>query len=143
VIPSLCLVATLLFFQSIYRHSFTSPFIAIIKTGGSTLVNKEMALLTSDERRQTGSLWNTEATAFQSWEATFKVKIRGKGHEGAKGLAFWYVEELGAMGNMWGFVDTFKGIGVVIGNSSSLTRMFSSSSHFLYTQLCVTRSCCN
>lgn len=49
---------------------------------------------------------------YTDWEAEFDINIGSKSRKGADGLAFWYTEDRGVSGDVFGSKDLWKGLGI-------------------------------
>jgi mannose-binding lectin 1 len=81
------------------------------RISGHASASDEYIRLTQQSDSQKGLLWSLIPSSAESWEVEFLFKISG-GAVGADGLAFWYTEEPGHEGNVFGAVEPWKGLGI-------------------------------
>jgi mannose-binding lectin 1 len=79
---------------------------------GSAAVMSDGVQLTSGPK-QRGSVWHPQVVGFASWEVHIRFSVRGSSGEGDNGMAFWYVNSPGEEGDLFGYRDMFRGLGVI------------------------------
>lgn len=87
---------------------------------GSTIVTKNYVRLTSDDQSLSGSLWNQVPVMSRNWEAHVNFKVHGKGKDlFGDGLAIWYARDRMVMGPVFGSVDFFSGLAIIVDTYSN------------------------
>lgn len=102
-----------------YKYSFKPPYLAQ-KDGsvpfweytGNAIASEESVRITPSLRSQKGSIWTKMKTAFEWWEVEIVFRVTGRGRIGADGLAFWFTEEKGVEGPVFGSSDMWRGLGI-------------------------------
>ncbi|KAJ1973889.1 hypothetical protein H4R34_004924 [Dimargaris verticillata] len=69
--------------------------------------------LSTSEVNSEGAIWSNRKNPHQYWEAVFSFHIQGHGAVGSDGLAFWYTQDRGHAGPLYGNEDPFKGLGII------------------------------
>jgi len=82
--------------------------------GGDSLAFEDRVLLTSDVPSRNGWLWSENPIGLSKWEGIFAIKISGKNRLFGDGLAFWATEEPKVTGDVMGYMNKWKGLGVII-----------------------------
>jgi len=97
------------------QHSFVvPPKIPWWTLAGDASATEEFIRLTPDRQSKMGSMWSTEPGKLEDWEAIFRFKVHGQGELGADGLAFWYTQTKGSVGDFFGAQEHFVGLGIII-----------------------------
>lgn len=105
---------------------------------GSTMVTNNYVRLTPDLQSKTGALWNSvvrphatpqtyQLTLFlfqpcqvRNWEVHIHFKVHGKGKDlFGDGLAVWYAKDRMESGPVFGNVDPFHGLAVILDTYSN------------------------
>uniref|UniRef100_UPI00358E608A vesicular integral-membrane protein VIP36-like n=1 Tax=Myxine glutinosa TaxID=7769 RepID=UPI00358E608A len=83
---------------------------------GSVIVTSNHLRLTSDHQSQQGAVWNTMPSYVTDWELQVHFKLHGSGKKGlhGDGFAIWYAKEKLHLGTVFGSVDMFSGLGVLV-----------------------------
>lgn len=79
---------------------------------GNAIANEEMLRVTPSLKSQSGQVWTKNSVNFDWWEVEMIFRVTGRGRIGADGLAFWYTEERGTPGPVFGSNDMWKGLGI-------------------------------
>nr|WBW70088.1 venom protein [Lampona murina] len=102
-----------------YKYSFKGPYLAQ-KDGtvpfwehfGNAIASEEMVRITPSLRSKKGSIWTKNKTTFDWWQIEVVFRVNGRGRLGADGFAFWYTENKGVEGPVFGSNDHWSGLGV-------------------------------
>ncbi|XP_015918177.1 protein ERGIC-53 [Parasteatoda tepidariorum] len=102
-----------------YKYSFKGPYLAQ-KDGtvpfwehfGNAIASEEMVRITPSLRSKKGSIWTKNKTNFDWWEVEVVFRVNGRGRLGADGFAFWYTDNKGVEGPVFGSNDHWNGLGV-------------------------------
>ncbi|KAG8193289.1 hypothetical protein JTE90_003776 [Oedothorax gibbosus] len=102
-----------------YKYSFKGPYLAQ-KDGtvpfwehfGNAIASEEMVRITPSLRSKKGSIWSKNKTNFDWWQVEVIFRVNGRGRLGADGFAFWYTENKGVEGPVFGNNDHWTGLGV-------------------------------
>ncbi|XP_035229914.1 protein ERGIC-53-like [Stegodyphus dumicola] len=102
-----------------YKYSFKGPYLAQ-KDGtvpfwehfGNAIASEEMVRITPSLRSKKGSIWTKNKTNFDWWQVEVVFRVNGRGRLGADGFAFWYTENKGVEGPVFGSNDHWVGLGV-------------------------------
>lgn len=102
-----------------YKYSFKGPYLAQ-KDGtvpfwehfGNAIASEEMVRITPSLRSKKGSIWTKNKTNFDWWQVEVVFRVNGRGRLGADGFAFWYTENKGVEGPVFGSNDHWAGLGV-------------------------------
>ncbi|XP_044744012.1 vesicular integral-membrane protein VIP36 [Chrysoperla carnea] len=87
---------------------------------GSTLVTNDYIRLTPDEQSKNGALWNTEPCLINNWELQIHFKVHGKGKDlFGDGLAIWYTKDRMLNGPVFGNIDYFNGLAIILDTYSN------------------------
>jgi len=100
---------------SAFMHSFKPPFsekLYFWEAGAGTKITREYIELTPAKQASTGFFWNVKKTNMKDWEAVFDFKLQGRVDLGGDGFAFWFVENKGLIGPVYGSTDYWTGLGV-------------------------------
>ena len=68
--------------------------------------------LTDGTPGKSGGIWATNPNPHKEWQVTLGFTANGKGVDGGKGLAFWYVRDRARAGNTFGGPDHWAGMGI-------------------------------
>lgn len=74
------------------------------------MVADDYLRLTPASTSRVGYMWNTQRVDMLDWEVVLEFKISGGGRLGADGLAFWYAQESGIEGPVFGSKDNWVGL---------------------------------
>ncbi|KAJ8311485.1 hypothetical protein KUTeg_010840 [Tegillarca granosa] len=103
-----------------YKYSFKGPHLCqsdksvpFWEYGGDAIASDESIRITPSLRSQKGWAWAKEPVTFDQWSVEIVFKVTGRGRIGADGLAFWYTQEKGEGGPVFGNKDQWKGLGVI------------------------------
>lgn len=82
---------------------------------GSASLQENFLRLTNDRASKRASVWSTTRVQLDEWSTTIRFRVSGQGKRlFGDGLAFWFTaNEAHRDGTLHGFVDTFKGFGVI------------------------------
>lgn len=87
---------------------------------GSTMVTANYVRLTPDQQSMQGSLWNSVPVTVRNWELQVQLKIHGKGKDlFGDGMALWYAKDRMRTGPVFGNMDYFYGLAVIIDTYSN------------------------
>ncbi|CAG0894759.1 unnamed protein product [Cyprideis torosa] len=102
-----------------YKFSFKGPYLAqkdnsvpFFEYFGNAIASEESVRITPSLKSQRGSIWTKNQASFANWEVELVFRVTGRGRVGADGLAFWFVENKGVDGPVFGAPDYWKGLGV-------------------------------
>eukprot|EP01130_Rhizamoeba_saxonica_P013378 TRINITY_DN570_c0_g1_i2.p1 TRINITY_DN570_c0_g1~~TRINITY_DN570_c0_g1_i2.p1 ORF type:complete len:564 (-),score=170.01 TRINITY_DN570_c0_g1_i2:49-1740(-) len=103
-----------------YEHSFKAPYyvsgtsLPFWDFGGDTIITEDFIRLTSAQESLRGYLWNKKPVNFDDWSFILTFSIGSDQRGGADGLAAWYTEERGIIGDIFGNQDKWNGLGVFV-----------------------------
>ncbi|CAM1292150.1 LMAN1 (predicted), partial [Pycnogonum litorale] len=102
-----------------YKYCFKGPYLAqhdgsipFWEHGGHAQASDDTIRITSSLKSQKGRVWSKLSTTFQWWQAEITFRISSSGRVGADGLAFWFTEQKGTEGAIFGSNDKWKGLGI-------------------------------
>jgi len=102
-----------------YKYSFKGPYLGqkdgsvpFWTYGGSAIASEESVRITPSLRSKKGFIWSKNKTDFDWWDVEFIFRVTGRGRIGADGLAFWYTDEPGQDGPVFGSSDRWRGLGI-------------------------------
>ncbi|XP_077296985.1 vesicular integral-membrane protein VIP36 [Arctopsyche grandis] len=108
------------------EHSLTRPYqgtgttIPFWDLVGHTMVTPKQVRITPDEQSRSGAIWNSVACSSRNWELQIEFKIHGKGKDlFGDGLAIWYVRDRMITGPVFGNMDYFTGLAVILDTYSN------------------------
>src|SRR6218665_85740 len=100
-----------------YKYSFKGPYLAqrdgtvpFWEYSGASIASEEMVRVTPSLRSKKGQIWTRQRTNFEWWEVEFVFRVNGKGRIGADGLAFWFTDQRGVEGPVYGSSDHWRGL---------------------------------
>lgn len=98
-----------------YMHSFQPPLGEKLfhwNTGADASLTPDYVQLTPATQGSTGIFWNTKKANMMMWEAVFDFQLAGRTDMGGDGFAFWYTDQMGLVGPVYGSNDYWNGLGV-------------------------------
>ncbi|XP_021951686.1 protein ERGIC-53 [Folsomia candida] len=103
-----------------YKYSFKPPYLSqkdgtvpFWEHSGNAIASEENLRITPSLKSQKGMIWSKLPTAFEWWEVEILFRVTGRGRIGADGLAFWFTEQKGVEGPVFGTSDKWVGLGVL------------------------------
>jgi mannose-binding lectin 2 len=106
---------------SLRTHTLNQPYLDSdmqsrwFDFGGDTIIRTDSYIrLTSDKPSQSGWLFSRVPLTATNWEVEIEFKITGKNNLYGDGLAMWVTRQRGQMGQVFGSVDNFEGLGLFI-----------------------------
>lgn len=103
-----------------YKYSFKGPRLSV--TGetipfwnitGDAVPGEDQIRVVPSLRGKSGGVWSKYAFPHSDWEVVVTFRVQGKGRVGADGLVIWLVEEPAHMGSVFGYMNKWKGLGVI------------------------------
>lgn len=87
---------------------------------GSTMVTNNYVRLTPDSQSKQGALWNSVPCSVRNWELQVHFKVHGKGKDlYGDGFAIWYAKDRMIPGAVFGNMDYFQGLAVILDTYSN------------------------
>jgi len=87
---------------------------------GSVMVSQNQIRLTPDIQSRNGAIWNKYPCTSSDWELIINFRVHGStGALFGDGLAIWYVQQPGLLGNVFGSNDYFRGLGIFLDTYSN------------------------
>lgn len=87
---------------------------------GSTMVTNNYVRLTPDSQSKKGQLWNSVPCSVRNWELQVHFKVHGKGKDlYGDGFAIWYAKDRMVPGLVFGNMDYFQGLAVILDTYSN------------------------
>uniref|UniRef100_A0A1B6LHU9 L-type lectin-like domain-containing protein n=1 Tax=Graphocephala atropunctata TaxID=36148 RepID=A0A1B6LHU9_9HEMI len=87
---------------------------------GTTMVTSNYIRLTPDSQSMQGALWNSVPCHVRNWEIQIQFKVHGRGKElFGDGMAFWYARDRMRSGPVFGNMDFYQGLSVIIDTYSN------------------------
>lgn len=87
---------------------------------GSTMVTNNYIRLTPDLQSKEGAIWNTVPCNVRNWELQVHFKVHGKGKDlYGDGFAIWYAKERMITGPVFGNIDYFNGLAIILDTYSN------------------------
>ncbi|KAF4530601.1 hypothetical protein B566_EDAN006807 [Ephemera danica] len=87
---------------------------------GSTMVTNNYIRLTPDLQSKEGAIWNTVPCNVRNWELQVHFKVHGKGKDlYGDGFAIWYGKERMITGPVFGNMDYFNGLAIILDTYSN------------------------
>ncbi|KDR14191.1 vesicular integral-membrane protein VIP36 [Zootermopsis nevadensis] len=87
---------------------------------GSTIVTNNYVRLTPDSQSKQGLLWNSVPCNARNWQLQVHFKVHGKGKElYGDGFAIWYAKDRMVPGLVFGNMDYFQGLAVILDTYSN------------------------
>jgi len=96
-------------------HSFQPPLGEKLyhwNAGADATITPDYVQLTPATQGSTGIFWNTKKANMMMWEAVFDFQLAGRTDMGGDGFAFWYTDQMGLVGPVYGSSDYWNGLGV-------------------------------
>eukprot|EP00731_Ephydatia_muelleri_P017802 Em0010g900a len=104
-----------------YKYSFKGPYLVNSKGqipfwthGGNAIASEDQVRVCPSIRSRKGWVWANEIYTGGNWMVDVTLRVTGRLRNGADGLAIWFTETKGSEGPLFGNVDSFKGIGVIM-----------------------------
>ncbi len=99
--------------------SFRPPFVPRNgvqgwSVGAQAAIQKDFVRLTQQKQSQSGYMWTEKFAKMKDWEALIEFRITGERNIGGDGFAFWYTDGPNMVGNVFGAMDYWKGLGVFV-----------------------------
>ncbi|XP_069679328.1 vesicular integral-membrane protein VIP36 [Periplaneta americana] len=87
---------------------------------GSTMVTNNYVRLTPDSQSKQGALWNSVPCSVRNWELQVHFKVHGRGKDlYGDGFAIWYAKDRMIPGLVFGNMDFFQGLAVILDTYSN------------------------
>lgn len=101
--------------------SFSNPFskyeqgvIPGWQYGGAATMTNDYVSLTPASANQIGWIWSANPIKLPAWEVQLDFHIGGLSDRGAGGgMAFWFTNQQGRSGPIYGHDDSYQGLGVI------------------------------
>ncbi|XP_012936628.1 protein ERGIC-53 [Aplysia californica] len=110
-----------------YKMSFKGPHLVQRDNSvpfweyfGDALAGDEGIRITPSLRSKKGSVWSKNKLDSTGWEVEAGLRITGRGRVGADGMAIWFTEGRGSMGDdpnnlvVFGAADRWNGLGIFL-----------------------------
>ncbi|XP_026479110.1 vesicular integral-membrane protein VIP36 isoform X1 [Ctenocephalides felis] len=108
------------------EHSLVKPYqssgmaIPYWEFMGSTMVTTNYVRITPDQQSKTGAIWNSVPCQTRNWELQIQFHVHGKGKDlFGDGMAIWYAEQKMIPGPVFGNMDFFRGLAVILDTYSN------------------------
>ncbi|KAI9706735.1 MAG: hypothetical protein M1820_004705 [Bogoriella megaspora] len=102
-------------------HSLMSPYLDSDMQsrwwdfGGDTVIRADSYIrLTADRQSQSGWIFSRVPLTATNWEIEVEFSIKGEHNLYGDGLAMWLTKQRAQQGQVFGFVDKFEGLGLLI-----------------------------
>lgn len=108
-----------------YKQAFKKPFflyngsreIPHWEAFGSVIANPDFVRLTSSVPAQKGGIWNQVNNEHKNWQVEIAFQVNGRAYMGGDGFGFWYTQERMEAGEVYGFRDAWRGLGILFDTS--------------------------
>jgi len=100
---------------SAFMHSFKPPLadkLYFWEPGADAVITPAFVQLTPATQGSTGFIWNKKKANMKDWEAVFEFKLAGRKDMGGDGFAFWYTDQVGMVGPVYGSSDFWTGLAI-------------------------------
>ncbi|KAI0987685.1 hypothetical protein GJ496_008894, partial [Pomphorhynchus laevis] len=85
------------------------------KLVGNAYMTDGDVVLTRDAKAQSGGIWALQPVMFPAWEVEMEFHVNSNGRQlFGDGLVLWYVDDPNARGNVFGYKDYFRGMGLFL-----------------------------
>ncbi|KAK6633074.1 hypothetical protein RUM43_012817 [Polyplax serrata] len=108
------------------EHSLIKPYQATGTTTpywdilGNTIVTTNYVRLTPDSQSKNGAVWNQLPCNVRNWELQIHFKVHGSGKDlYGDGLAIWYARTKMVSGPVFGNMDYFQGLAIILDTYSN------------------------
>ncbi|CAG9819269.1 unnamed protein product [Phaedon cochleariae] len=108
------------------EHSLVKPYygsgldIPFWQFTGNTIVTPNYIRLVDDTQSRSGAIWNTLPVSSHNWDLQVHFKVHGKGKDlFGDGFAIWYAKNHSIAGPVFGSVDFFQGLAIILDTYSN------------------------
>lgn len=104
-----------------FRHSFKGPYlinsngvIPFWEFGGSAIPSEDQVRVCPSIKSRRGWVWTKERFSSANWMVDVTLRVTGRLKNGADGMAIWFTAERGSEGPVFGNVEWWHGMGVLL-----------------------------
>lgn len=104
-----------------YIYSFKGPNlmkgtykIPFWNYNGDAVAGGDQIRLVPSLRDKSGGIWSKYSFPNEAWQVEMTFRIHGRGKIGADGMAIWLVEKPNESGEVFGYMNKWKGLGVFL-----------------------------
>ncbi|KAI6177449.1 L-type lectin-like domain-containing protein [Aphelenchoides bicaudatus] len=124
------------------EHALVKPFqsanmdVPYFDISGHTMVTGQQIRLTANVQGRQGAIWNSVPVQSRDWEMHVTFNVHGdSGKLFGDGMAIWYARDRGMVGDVFGSINQFSGLGVFIDTFNNDYKSYAHTFPYVYSMI--------